>query len=85
MAKTHAALFDTWFPLDELPIPPAIKSDIAGIAAEVPLRSVVAGQQLGRGGELGPRPNKSGETLASKCIRRECAGIRATGESLSVP
>jgi GMC oxidoreductase len=35
VAKTHAALFDTWFPLEELPIAPAIKSDIAGIAAEV--------------------------------------------------
>jgi hypothetical protein len=22
VAKTHAALFDTWLPLDELPIPP---------------------------------------------------------------
>jgi hypothetical protein len=35
VAKTHAALFDTWFPLEELPIAPAIKPDIAGIAAEV--------------------------------------------------
>jgi hypothetical protein len=29
VAKTHAALFDTWFPIDELPIPMAIKPDIA--------------------------------------------------------
>jgi hypothetical protein len=35
VAKTHAALFDMWFPIEELPIAPAIKSDIAGIAAEL--------------------------------------------------
>jgi hypothetical protein len=33
--KTHAALFDTWFSLEELPIPPSIKPDIAAIAAKV--------------------------------------------------
>ena len=35
IAKTHTALFDTWFPLEDLPIPPAIKPDIASIAATV--------------------------------------------------
>src|SRR5262245_30244699 len=35
VAKTHAALFDTWFPLEDLPIPAAIKPDIAAIAAQV--------------------------------------------------
>jgi hypothetical protein len=35
LAKTHQALFDTWFPLDDLPIPASIKPDIALIAAGV--------------------------------------------------
>lgn len=35
IAKTHEALFDTWFPLDDLSISPSIKPDIARIAAEV--------------------------------------------------
>lgn len=35
IAKTHRALFDTWFPLDELSIPASIKPDIASIAAQV--------------------------------------------------
>jgi len=33
--KTHAALFDTWFPVDTLPIPPTIKQEIAQIATKV--------------------------------------------------
>lgn len=33
--QTHNALFDTWFPIAQLPIPPAIVNDIANIAAEV--------------------------------------------------
>jgi hypothetical protein len=32
IAKTHAALFDTWFPVEELPIPAKITSDITQIA-----------------------------------------------------
>jgi hypothetical protein len=32
---THAALFDTWFPLEDLPIPPSIQPDIASIAVQV--------------------------------------------------
>src|SRR5258708_39285660 len=35
IAKTHAALFDMWFPLAELPIPPAAKPGIAAIADQV--------------------------------------------------
>jgi GMC oxidoreductase len=35
IAKTHAAIFDMWFPLDELPMPPSVKPEIAAIAAEV--------------------------------------------------
>ncbi len=35
IAKTHEALFDTWFPLEDLPIPAAIKPDIAAIAGKV--------------------------------------------------
>jgi choline dehydrogenase-like flavoprotein len=35
IAKTHAAMFDTWFPLDALPIPPSVKPEIAAIAAKV--------------------------------------------------
>lgn len=35
VAKTHAAMFDTWLPLDELPLPPSVKPDIAAIAAKV--------------------------------------------------
>jgi hypothetical protein len=35
IAKTHAAIFDMWFPLDELPMPPSVKPKIAVIAAEV--------------------------------------------------
>jgi hypothetical protein len=33
--KTHCAMFDTWFPLDELPLPPSVKPEIAEIAAKV--------------------------------------------------
>ncbi|HKE26464.1 MAG TPA: GMC oxidoreductase [Bryobacteraceae bacterium] len=33
--NTHAALFDTWFPLEDLPIPPSIKPDIAALAIQV--------------------------------------------------
>jgi hypothetical protein len=33
--NTHNALFDTWFPLDQLPLPPAVKPEIAAIAAQV--------------------------------------------------
>lgn len=32
---THNALFDLWFPLSELPIPPAVKPEIGAIAAQV--------------------------------------------------
>jgi hypothetical protein len=35
VAKTHVAMFDTWFPLDELPLPPSVKPEIAEIAAKV--------------------------------------------------
>jgi hypothetical protein len=35
IAKTHAAIFDMWFPLDDLPMPPSVKPKIAVIAAEV--------------------------------------------------
>ena len=35
IAKTHAAIFDMWLPLDELPMPPSVKPKIAVIAAEV--------------------------------------------------
>src|SRR5918912_3273206 len=35
VAPTHQALFDTWFPLDELPIPAAVKPDVAAIAETV--------------------------------------------------
>ena len=35
IAKTHDALFDTWFPLEGLPIPPSVKPEIAAIAAKV--------------------------------------------------
>ena len=35
IAKTHAAMFDMWFPLDELPLPPDAKPEIAAIAAKV--------------------------------------------------
>ena len=35
IAKTHAAIFDMWFPLDELPLPPSVKPEITAIAAEV--------------------------------------------------
>jgi GMC oxidoreductase len=35
IAKTHQALFDTWFPLDGLPIPADVKPDIAAIAKTV--------------------------------------------------
>ena len=35
ITKTHQALFETWFPLQELPIPAAVKPDIAAIAAQV--------------------------------------------------
>jgi hypothetical protein len=45
VGKTHAALFDTWFPLDELPIAPAIKPDIARIAAEVSTAMLAAFSQ----------------------------------------
>src|SRR5260221_11524444 len=35
IAKTHSAIFDTWFPLDELPILPSVKPEIAAIATQV--------------------------------------------------
>lgn len=35
IAKTHAALFDMWFPLSELPIPASTRPRIAAIAAAV--------------------------------------------------
>jgi len=35
VANTHAALFDTWFPIDDLPIPAVIRPDIAAIAQGV--------------------------------------------------
>ena len=35
IAKTHAAIFDTWFPLNELPIPGSVKPEIAAIAEKV--------------------------------------------------
>ncbi|MGB3329475.1 MAG: GMC family oxidoreductase N-terminal domain-containing protein [Thermomicrobiales bacterium] len=52
--KTHTALFDLWFPLPELGLPPDVEPTIAGIAAEVskgmfaafsqsPLAAVLAG------------------------------------------
>lgn len=33
--KTHAALFAMWFPLEEFPLPPDVKAEIAAIAAKV--------------------------------------------------
>lgn len=47
VAKTHTALFDTWFPIEQLPIPPAIAPDIAKIAAEVKLPPEVKISQIG--------------------------------------
>ena len=35
VAQTHALLFELWFPLQKLPIPPQIRSDIEEIAAQV--------------------------------------------------
>ena len=35
IAKTHDAIFETWFPLNELPIDASVKPQIAAIAAEV--------------------------------------------------
>jgi hypothetical protein len=35
IAKTHSAIFDTLFPLDELPILPSVKPEIAAIATQV--------------------------------------------------
>jgi choline dehydrogenase-like flavoprotein len=35
VAKTHEALFDLWFPLSELGLPPEVEQTIAGISAEV--------------------------------------------------
>jgi GMC oxidoreductase len=35
IARTHSALFETWFPLEELPILPSVKPEIAAIAANV--------------------------------------------------
>lgn len=54
VAKTHEALFDLWFPLSELDLPPEVNQSIAEIAAEVskgmlaaftqsPLAAVLAG------------------------------------------
>jgi len=40
--NTHAALFDTWFPLEDLPIPPSIQPDIAAIATEVSKDMLIA-------------------------------------------
>ena len=47
IAKTHASLFDTWFPLDELPINPAVKPDIAEIARAVSAGMLQAFSQSG--------------------------------------
>jgi len=33
--KTHDAMFDTWFPLEQLELPPTVKAEIAAIAAQV--------------------------------------------------
>ena len=33
--KTHRAMFDTWFPLDQLELPPTVKAEIAEIASQV--------------------------------------------------
>jgi hypothetical protein len=35
ITKTHEAMFDTWFPLNELPILPSIKPEIAALATQV--------------------------------------------------
>ena len=35
IAKTHALLFELWFPLQQLPIPPQIQAEIEGIAEVV--------------------------------------------------
>jgi len=35
VVQTHNALFQTWFPLDRLDIPPRIKPEIAAIADKV--------------------------------------------------
>src|SRR5213078_2634666 len=35
VVRTHNALFDTWFPIEELPIPASVKPDIAAIAQKV--------------------------------------------------
>jgi hypothetical protein len=45
IAKTHAARFDTWFPLEDLPIPTAIKPDIAAIATGVSATMLAAFSQ----------------------------------------
>jgi hypothetical protein len=47
IAKTHQALFDTWFPLDELPIPADVKPDIAAIAETVSAAMLQAFSQSG--------------------------------------
>jgi hypothetical protein len=47
IAKTHQALFDTWFPLDDLPIDPAVKPDIAAIARAVSAGMLQAFNQSG--------------------------------------
>ncbi len=47
IAKTHAVLFDTWFPIEQLPIPPAIAPDIANIAAQVSAGMLQAFSQSG--------------------------------------
>jgi hypothetical protein len=35
VAQTHALLFEVWFPLQQLPIPPHIRPDIEEIAGQV--------------------------------------------------
>lgn len=47
IVKTHSALFDTWFPIAQLPIPPAIAPDIAKLAAEVSAGMLAAFSQSG--------------------------------------
>src|SRR3954452_4126418 len=42
IAKTHAAMFDTWFPQKELPLPASVKPQITEIAAEVCSRMLEA-------------------------------------------
>jgi GMC oxidoreductase len=47
VAKTHQALFDTWFPLADLPIPAPVKPDVAAIAKTVSAAMLQAFSQSG--------------------------------------